>query len=277
MAANQPIYASATAAGTNANSGWSHNLWKSCPWNNLRADRNAGFAEEEDFLTLGYAGSSGSGAVTGQVGKYPCYIYQGGEIVDAAIQGGGVKIDSDGDNEGAAIFPGTTCLQFKSTMKRAWCEFRVKTSTIADTKHGIFLGLTSAYTPTTGVPIATDGTLADKDLIGFHRLEGTGNAFNFVWKASGQTQVTGITTLVTLVADTFVKIGFTFDPDAETAKQMVIFVNGVENATYVTATQMAAATFPNAVTLGPIFAVMNATGTTPGNSTCDWWRYAQEL
>jgi hypothetical protein len=67
-----------------------------------------------------------------------------------------------------------------------------------------------------------------------------------------------------------------FDPDAPAAQRIKFFADGVPLTTYVTSTQMAAVTFPSDINLGPCFAVMNATGSTPGNSTCRWFQFAQE-
>ena len=277
MAVNESLYAGTGGAGVNIDPGWSPNLWKDCPWADLRANRNKGFAFEDYFSVFGWPGSASGGAVSGQCGPYPCYVYQGGSIAPADLQGGGITFSSDGDNEGAAMWGYATPMKLTSTLKKAWFEASIKSSTITDTKHGLFCGLTESYAPTTGVPIGTDDLLADKNLIGFHRLAGDGDMLDVVWKADGQTQVTALADAITLVADTFMKVGFYFNPDADQANRITFFYNGTPLTTYATSTQMAALAFPSDITLGLVFGVMNATGTTPGSSTLRWWRMAQQI
>jgi hypothetical protein len=263
--------------GNNDQRGPSPRIWQNCNVIALREDPNLGIVDGDDFLKFPPHGSTSGGAVSGALGNYSHYIYQGGGIADANVQGGALAFSSDGDNEGAALHTYAAPFKLTSTLKRFWFEARFKTSTIADTKHGIFVGLCESLGLSTAQPLDTAGAVMDKNLIGFHRLEGDGDKLDIVWKADGQTAVTLLADAVTLVADTFVKVGFTFDPDRETGKRLIFYYDGTEITTYGTGTQMAAVTFPSDICLGFIFGVMNATASTPGNSTLDWWQAAQEF
>lgn len=253
-------------------------LWKRFPIQAIIQDPSLGVYFFDDFHDLPAHGDTSGAAVSGALGRYSHYIYTGGAIADGNTTGGvgGVaKFSSDGDNEGAAIGPLVGGFNLATTLGSFLYEARVKSSTITDTKHGFFAGLIAGGLIAAGVPIATDGTLYDTNFIGFHRLEGDGDMLDVVWKADGQTQQSLITDAITLVADTWVKIGILYDKQEDDSHKLTFFKNGVPLTTYGTATQMDAATFPDDIALGLTFAVLNATGSTPGNSSIDWHRAVQ--
>jgi hypothetical protein len=188
--------------------------------------------------------------------------------------------------------------------KKLWFETRIAMSSVTATKTEAFFGLINGFLtsglPTAAVPITTtDDTLADKNLIGFH-IKSTASPTEvcFVFKLTGQT-VQYPTNLQTLLASTgqavltagaYVKLGFLFDPNARPkrissastgqtagdvrAPLIRIFVNGLEAPAFLTSTNLQAATFPTAF-MGPCFANMNQTGSSPGTTTMDWMRVAQ--
>lgn len=192
--------------------------------------------------------------------------------------GGGTTISSDGDNEGASIGMMGKPFQISRSYKKLCFEARVKTSTITDTKHGLFLGLIDAAALSATVPIAAAGTLADENFVGFHRLEGDGDAFDTVYKANGVTQVTVGADAVTVVADTWLKLGFVYEPsDSNGVYYLTFYKNGIPLADKKQIPSAAGTDFPNDVRLGFVFALLNATASTPGTSTIQWARIAQYL
>jgi hypothetical protein len=203
---------------------------------------------------------------------YKMFRSAGGTIVPADERAGVITLSSDGDNEGAII--GTSMLPFQidRDLGRFACEFRIKTSTITDTKHGFLLGLMDTASFSATVPIAAAGTLADENFVGFHRLEGDGDYVDTVYKADGVTQVTVKADAKVLVADTFIKLGMRFNPEDNILR---FYANGVELPDTKTIPTADGTDFPNDVRMGLFFAVLNATGTTPGNSSIDWWRANQ--
>jgi hypothetical protein len=76
------------------------------------------------------------------------------------------------------------------------------------------------------------------------------------------------------VADTFVKLGFLYDPSAPPAKRIKVFVSNVEQSTYVTAANIAAATFPDGEELGFLFG-MKMGSAVLAEAAIDWWAFAQ--
>lgn len=192
--------------------------------------------------------------------------------------GGGTTISSDGDNEGASIGMMGRPFQISRSYKKLCFEARVKTSTIADTKHGFFLGLIDSSALSSTVPIAAAGTLADENFVGFHRLEGDGDYVDTVYKADTVTQVTVGSDAAVLVADTWIKLGFVYEPsDSNGVFYMTFYKNGVPLADKKQIPSAAGTDFPNDVRLGFVFAVLNATASTPGTSTIQWARIAQYL
>ena len=101
-----------------------------------------------------------------------------------------------------------------------------------------------------------------------------GDAADFVYKAEGQSQTVALAAADVPVADTYAKLGFVYDPDAPAANRITIYVDGVRQSTYVTATNIAAITFPDAE---PMAMVMCAKTGETAAVLCqmDWWRCAQ--
>lgn len=204
----------------------------------------------------------------------------GAAVAALAVQGGGITIGSDGDNEGASIRHPVPLFKIARTTKLFGFEARFLTSTVADTKHGIFCGLMDSTAVTATVPIAAAGTLADVNLVGFHRLEGDGDQLDTVYKADGVTQVSVQTDAISttanvhtaagaLAADTFIKVGMLYVPsgDKDGSYRLSFYINGVRLATSKQIPSADGTDFPNDVLMSPVFAVLNATGSTPGTAS----------
>jgi len=170
----------------NDDRGPSINLWADCPWSDIQDDPNKGQSFWDDF-TLGSTVAAGAEAGTR---LYKGFADTGGSVVDAAELGGALTFSSDGDNEGASLMSLATSFVLTQDGGDFWFEARIKKSTIADTKHGFFLGLANSLTLSATVPIAADGTIADENLVGFHNLEADGDTVDSIYKADGVTQVT---------------------------------------------------------------------------------------
>ncbi|MFA7279119.1 MAG: hypothetical protein WC100_03395 [Sterolibacterium sp.] len=248
----------------------SPNLWGDCPL--FTADRElSGYGFFDDFCQ----GPQVVAGAEAAYGNYRGFASTGGSAVPSTTAAGGVLVlSSDGDNEGASIRAGCPGFLITRDAKKFWMEARIKTSTIADTKHGFLLGLLEDAALTAILPIAADGTLADNNLVGFHRLEGDGDYVNQVYRANGVTQVTTKEDANVLVADTWIKLGLVFNPANDyqgNASYLQWFVNGLPLTDKKLIPNATGTDFPADVTLAPVFAVLNATGSTPGNSSIDWW------
>jgi hypothetical protein len=119
--------------------------------------------------------------------------------------------------------------------------------------------------------VSDAGALGDKDMVGFWVLEAAGSALKYGWKKAGQTAQT-LGTAATLVADTFVKVGWAYDPSPHIppAKRLSFYVNNAELSLYGTDTTLAAATFPTGEELGMLFGHKNGSAAAK-TSSIDWW------
>ena len=258
-------------------------IWQDCPWEDIRAGVVNGAAIDDDFTSFNITPPTTEGNWAAERG-YAMFSSTGGTAANlsATTLGGVLAIGSDGDNEGASLRTVSTPFQISVSHYKLWFEARVKSSTITDTKHGFFLGLIEDVALTATVPIAAAGTLSDNNFVGFHRLEGDGDQIDTVYKANGVTQVTVQADALNtaLVADTYTKLGMVFEHRASiyhpgTKFVLTFYQNGRRLSTTKTIPSAAGTDFPNDVALGLAFAVLNATGTTPGTSSIDWWRCAQ--
>lgn len=251
-------------------------IWGDCPWNDIGDPRSGvdgckyfwdfnGFkpttdiAAAEAYWSMGLMAFGSTGAPV---------------TVNDAL-GGGVTVGSDGDNEGVGIRMCNAPFQISRAHKKLWFEIRLQTSTIADTKHGFIAGLIENVALTATVPIAAAGTLADKNFVGLHRLEGDGDQIDTVYKADGVTQVTVQADALTtaLAAATDIDLGFKWDPDDN--YKLKFYANNLLLSTTYTMAAAAGTDFPNDVRLCPFFAMLNATGSTPGTVTLKTMRVAQ--
>lgn len=157
-------------------------------------------------------------------------------------------------------------------------ECRVKVSSVTDGQLAMSVGLLGPgqndgdiVTDTTGVPNASDCG------IGFNIKADDGNAIDFWYEAASQTRVDKIEGVAVPTADTFVKLGFIYDPSAPASQRIKVFVDNVEQSTYVTATDIATATFPDAEALVPTFGMKGIAGSVALELAIDWWALAQVL
>lgn len=232
----------------------------------------------DDFTSFGGTVATNVGTYSGQGGGYKSYEDTGSTVAQQADDVKGVlqlttdTTDNDeiwlqaGYSAGVhAMISDTAGSDFKQAF-----ECRVAVAQITDT-YNMFVGL--AEEGLAAADTVTDaGALASKDFIGFEILEANGDAINFIWAKAGQTKVTLISGVQVPVADTYYKLGFLYDPTAPAAKRIKVFVDNVEQGTYGTATQIAAATFPDGEELAFLFGLKNGAGASK-NVSCDWWAY----
>lgn len=249
----------------------SPNIWADCPWVHILEGKVDGYCFHDDFVVAPLMAASSEVGM----GLYKYFASAGGPIDDAGIAGGGLAFDSDDDNEGASLASAVCPFSITQEAAKLWFEAAFYTTTIADDKHGIFCGLsnTSGITLSATVPIAAAGTLADGNFVGFHRLEGDGDKLDTVYKANSVTQVDVANDAITLVASTTKRVGMVYDKTND--YKLTFYDDGVALADTKVIPDATGTDFPADVTLGFIFAVLNATGTSPGGSVLNWWRGAQ--
>lgn len=188
--------------------------------------------------------------------------------------------DADNDEGVLATYGALGNISGTDSKKRPlWFEGRFRKASVADNGLGLFLGL--AYDNGTLGPLTNTLCLTDDDaalgafsFLGFHQDLANGDSLDFVYKAEGQAQTVAISGVKALVADTWYRVGFKYDPNQTAAKQIAIFIDGVEQSTYVTETQIDTATFPDDEVLGLTWCTKVGTAA-ESKSHLDWWAFAQ--
>lgn len=263
------------------NRGPSRALWKNL-FAELKNDPGRGLLLFDDF------GNHPAHISAQTIGNYATYIDTGvtmkaNAIVDLTVGQAGVLevAGNDGTNDEGSISTGggsgTFCKITDDANEQygVLFECRVKKATVGNTTTCFVAGLAEEGLAAADTLTDATGALASKDFVGFQVLAAAGATVNFIYRKAGQALQTPLAAAATMTADTWVKLGFRYQPWASDDKKIAIFVNGVEQSTYVTATNIAAATFPDAEELCMLFATLNATTTTESKLSMDWWAAAQ--
>ena len=152
-------------------------------------------------------------------------------------------------------------------------ECRFKVSAITASCSDIFLGLGGiGACANSGVFADDSANMASNSFLGFTRLATQGSAMSFKYLRAGGTEGTKATVL-TLVADTFIKVGFRYHA---ARKECSIWVDGAEvTASRVAAATTAATPWPNAYM--NFLAAINYQATAAHVLNIDWWACAQML
>lgn len=258
----------------------SPNVWSSCPFYELQNGTKDGFAYFDDFLGTYVQAANVANASTTLVTPWSAFtdataastIASGVSPSDAT---GTLVMNATTANEGMSIglmtTKGTSGLSAPidalSSTNRVWFETRIKTSTITTEDVGFYVGLAQVARNITLGLIATGGAAAAAiDQIGW------------IYKTAATTGVTSThgngtaTTLVasaaTIAADTYLKLGFTWDGTTATW-----FFNGTADSTTIISST---SQFPAGASLA--FYMGAQCGSTAGDSivTVDWARIAFE-
>lgn len=213
---------------------------------------------------------------------YTSYIDTGGTITQLADEIGGVlALTTDGTDEdeiwlsgGDGVGPLGFISDTAGSDFLTVFEARYKISSITDSVMSSFVGLASPGLGAAETKVNATGVLkTDKAFLGFDVLL-DGDSIQFTYQAASQTVQQKIAGVHVPVADDFVKLGFIYDPRAKASQRIKVFVNNVEQNTYVTATDIAAATFPDAEALTFLAGFKNTTAAA-GELAIDWWAFAQ--
>ncbi len=245
-------------------------------WNRVeQAARGSqgGFIWEDNFLGFNGSVTSNVGTYSSQGGGWNSYEDTGAVVAPLATEVGGVlKMTTDAtDNDEIWLSPGTaTSVMAKITSGDSGVlafECRVRPSQIVT--QNAFFGFSEEGCAVADTITDSDVMITTKDWIGF-RVNADDDAYmDFTYQKASQTAQIVIDDMKLLVADTWYKFGFLYDASAPTAKRIRIYVDGVEQSTYVTATNIAAATFPSGEELNVLMGLKNNAGAAT-RWDCDW-------
>lgn len=261
-------------------------------WRHVSAAIQGASGENRLFLAGDdFAAIHNSGTLTDLVSERPYLIYADDttnhSAVGAADENGGVlqlNIDSGAAaNEEIGICAGDGTQQLGQISDTSGSDFltafecRFKLSSVTTGQAATFIGLAQPGIVANGGIIDTNGgPMANKAAIGFNVLADDGDSLDFCYQGASQTRQ-DIAGVKALTADTFVKAGFLYNPQAEASKRIRIFIDNVEYSTYVTATNIATATFPDAEALTFAAIMKGIAGSVALEGAIDWWAFAQVL
>ena len=246
----------------------------------------------DDFNAFGFTAaiSSTTGWAQSSGISYKCYI-DGDAGVDAA-PGIGVAVptttpsvsangpgvirinpDTDADDDTILMAGGGDMVPFNvisGTAKDLAFEARFKIDDITASETDFFLGLGgTGACANTGVLSDTTGTLSSNNFLGFGRWDAE-TKLRFAYQRVSGTQ-TEIDDVHTLVADTYVKVGYHYYAATKTCG---VFVNG-ELFDTVTSSETGATPWPSLYMNFITSVKMQAT--TNHNLYVDWWACAQYI
>jgi len=242
-------------------------IWADCPTAQLMHDPGLGFFHHDDFR-----GYTETATTVGSSGGLP--TFEGNTtitMVASGDQGSALQLFSTDDNQEASLQVGETGTMSIGDAGKLWFEARIKKSSVSVTS--CFVGLAQAGAGVADFINDANADFADVSLIGFNVFEADPDAFDFTYQNSGQAFNTLIGDAKVVTADTYTKLGFVYDPSAIDAEKIKVYVDGVEQSTYVTQALMDAAAFPKGDSICPLIAI-KAFSNTDGSVTLDWWRAA---
>jgi len=265
-------------------------LWARCDVARILRDPGYGYMISDDFVNY-----TNTATTVANASGYP--VFEGDcTMKGSGTAGGIIQLFGTTDNEEAALQIGGSAVSggasasfvipaASTSGKELWFEARVKKSAITNSLGGFFVGLASEGSGVADFIADAGNDFADVDLLGFWNDEtddSVGSHVHVVTQKTGAAFDTIIDTAATLVADTYVKLGFHYQPDSiDAAKRVEFFVNGTANATGVGETSgdatvyLADSTnFPGGEEMSPLIAIKMASASDM-TVTMDWWRCAQ--
>lgn len=265
----------------------SPNIWYDCPEEAIRYGDVDGAFIDDDFCDFLLPGTQTSEI---NLGRYKVYNTGSGKVITdsmphgtAAAQNGGI-ISMLCDTAGDQSVIGTHACPFYLTTTgspKLWFEARVALTAITTNMSQMFIGLGNNAEVTFGaaIPLAdADATGTAVNLFGFNRLEDGLGVLNTAYTDEAAVWTNVQAAAGAIAAETFVKLGFRFDPryvDGGTSKAVRFYVNNVECTTALTKATLLALTNLDVSGLGPVFAAFADSGGTACYHYLDWWKCYQ--
>lgn len=203
-------------------------------------------------------------------GEWGVAVFDSDDTLNAqvSIQTGGatgnlVKIDDAAGENGVVAF-----------------ECRIQVNTITNDHMRLFWGLEEMGSSANDLVLTdTADTFADRDLIGFWVKETDGASIQRVFKktsGTADTQDTGHD----LVLNTWIKLGFVFDPNESSDRLIKFYIDGAEVTNAGTcrcdATDLADTTnFPSGEEMAPIACLKAGNSASGAKMSMDWWAVGQ--
>lgn len=259
-------------------------IWADCPVLQIMADPAKGFYLWDDFknsVRLPALADTDKVILAGDINWLA--MTESDAIADIAIQSdddGWLMLDTTGTDDDTChmtagqLEMGNIRLPLKGERKRFWFEARVKVSTITDTDLAWFVGFMQPGVMAEGVPLGAAPTAPDDyDYLGFFVAEADGDDLTIVYNEATLGTAQADTGEITLVADTFVRIGFRLDVDTD---MIHVYENGVDQGADAEI-DISTANFPSNTNVNIYIGLTSGNlGGDSDNLKIDWVRFAQE-
>ena len=260
-------------------------IWADCPVKDMLEDPGIGIYQFEDFTSGGLLTAPTTHAALVGI------PYSGFSSSAAQISYGNPTFTTTTEDRGTLVLEETTTrestsfrsdivpFRLSANFGKLWFEARIKISTVAADEVSFFIGLFEDETLTVDIPVIAAGAdthlIASKNLVGFKKPVADTTTYDAIYRADGQTAVVVHDGLGTLAADTYIKLGFVFDP--ADSNRLYYYVNNEKQVptTLVTVPDNTGTTFPADVPLGFVMGMSVGTAASTNQFTCDWFRIAQ--
>ncbi len=255
-------------------------IWADCPIIGLQTHQRDGLYKYDDFD----AGMMEASSVP--TTRYDHYIDTGGTILQVAGVNGQMALLSDG-TAADAVYMNETAANFNisdtaGAKFNLWFEARVKISVLTATVPSLFIGLAEKIAvgseATASYQAVTTGAVTDAiSAIGFNVKTDATSEIDYGYGSTTGGQVWTVLKAAagTIVADTYIKLGFKVDWEATPSQRIKFYINGVEQSTYVTDTLIEAAAFPDAEDMCMVIGAKTGAGAATFTNSIDWWTCAQ--
>jgi hypothetical protein len=280
MAVNKIDFRSSSADTSRA---MSEAIWADCPRAAIRETPGIGFFFYDDFIDLPLAPTLTTQIAFGRYKAFAssgCTIDKVTPINSVETMGGTLKLSIDTDNDSASLafaYPYALLSGLTSNSGKTWFECCIAQKSVATNMASTIIGLaeTEQWTLATGVPLnGGDSPTNAASFIGFQVPEDGLGAVNTCY-SDRATSFTAIqSTITTLAAYTFTKLGIVYDPFAAGADCIQFYVNGVKTSTNFSKSALQALTNLDANGLAPIIATCADSGGTAHDFYMKWWSWA---
>lgn len=269
--------------------GPSRRLWAECPWGDIgRTVRGTCLFDDFD-------NTAAMSAQTALLSKYAAYSDTSCTILQVAdmaqnnstgTQGFGALalavtatddktaiIQTGGNAGGLASFRDPAV----ATPHDIYFEARFKINEIATGNHFVGFadeGLCVVSSGSAGLIWTNNVLSTSKNYIGFGTLVAAPSTLFFAYQRQSATAVIPIASLATLVADTYINVGFHYRYAANPSdRKIMVYKNNVAQSVGVAKSAIVTATFPTVDALA-MTAIAATSTTTAHTLTLDWWKYA---
>ncbi len=254
-------------------------IWADCPISQIRSGQADGIFEFDDFTKYHTTATTVLNAHGMPTFDGNTKVRGGTPATTAAARGGAIELFTTDDNQEAALERGggVNAPYIISTTagiaRKLWFECRIKNSLVTNLGEW-FVGLAAPGSLIANFHDDGGTDYSDTSFIGFTQHEDDGNSIDFTYQATGNTFSNVATDIGVPTADSYNKLGFVYDPNAPAARRIKLFVDSVEQSTYVTNALITAATFPETEALG-LGIAMQASHDDSRTVSMDWWAAAQ--